>query len=238
MVGGMVTTKSNVAFILRRDEGTMIYPVMLNIRGRRCVVVGGGRVAFRKVIGLLNAGAEVIVISPQLNALLTKLVDQSQIKWQSQRYVNGLLKPHQPFVVIAATDSPDVNRVVADDAEALGALVNIVDESAESDFNNMAVIDRSPLTIAISTGGASPALTTHLKQKLDTSIGDEYIVLAKWMQELRSDVQRQIPSENARHAFWYAVIDSEILSLLRSGHEQAAHDLLRRLLSECVEAVS
>lgn len=190
------------------------------------VVVGGGKVAARKIHDLLDAGAAVTVISPTLHDSL----DSSYFDWRSAVYQSGVLDDLKPFLVFAATNNPDVNQQVAIDGHAVGALVNNVDDAA-GDFSNMAAVHRGSVTLAVATGGESPALTRHLRQRLEATFGEEYGILSGWLGELRPMVRQQLP-EASRRRFWISVIDSPILDELRRGDQTAARLTLERLLHE------
>jgi siroheme synthase-like protein len=193
------------------------YPVMLNLEGRGCVVVGGGEVAVRKVTGLLAAGAWVRVISPLLHPELEQLAAENAITVRRTAYAPGSLFDLHLVLVFAATDSPALNRRIADEARALGALVEIVDSGEESDFRNMATIQRGQITVGISTGGASPAVAAHLRARLEKTVGEEYVVLVKWLEEARPAVRNRIPAQAARVQLWYDILNSSILDDLRRG---------------------
>jgi precorrin-2 dehydrogenase/sirohydrochlorin ferrochelatase len=155
--------------------GDQLYPIMLRLDGRTCVVVGGGAVAARKVRGLLMAGARVVVISPEMCPELQALADEGSIETHLETYRRGGLSPFTPLLVFAATDDPQVNRVAAEDARAVGALVNTTDDSANGDFHNVAVARRGSITITVSTGGSAPALAKQLAAKLADSLTDEEV---------------------------------------------------------------
>lgn len=211
------------------------YPVLLDLQERTCVVVGGGAVAARKIVGLLDAGARITVISPKCSPDLTALAATGQINIVPEPYAREHLAALRPLLVFAATDSPAVNRQVADDARALGVLVDVVDASAPRDFSSMAFFRRGLLTIALSTGGASPALLKHLRARLEAAVGEEYTTLLEWLAELRPRVQEQIKSQPNRRAFWDAVLASDALDLLRQGDETAARRTVMQLLSELAQ---
>ena len=146
------------------------YPIFLNLGGRRAVVVGGGKVAARKVRKLLEAGARVRVISPRLTPGLARLADQKKIGVTRRRYRKGDIAAgaHRdaPFLVFAATDDPAAQRAVRRDAPAVGALVNVADDPVVCDFIVPASVTRGNLHVAISTGGTNPALAKWLRQRL------------------------------------------------------------------------
>src|SRR5438105_1739159 len=135
-----------------------LYPLALRLEGRRCVVVGGGNVAARKIPDLLAAGAQITVISPDLVPLLLAASQRQEIDWRPVAYAPGQIAALRPLLVFAATDSAAINREVAAEARTIGALVDSVDGSDAGDFSSMAAVRRGPITVAISTGGASPAL--------------------------------------------------------------------------------
>lgn len=214
----------------------MLYPVLLSLHEKRCVIVGGGRVAARKAAGLLDAGARVTVISPLLDSALAELHAQGSIEAAQRPYASGMLAQYRPLLVFAATDSAAVNRAVLDEARALGVLANAADEADAGDFHTMAVIRRGQVTVGIGTGGASPALTAHLRQTLEAAIGSEYDTLAAWLLELRPAVRAHISTQDARAAFWQRVIESPVLDHLRAGDEGAARQVFDQLAREALDS--
>jgi precorrin-2 dehydrogenase/sirohydrochlorin ferrochelatase len=210
---------------------------MLNLEGRGCVVVGGGEVAARKVAGLLAAGAWVRVISPALHPELEQLAAENAITVRRVAYAPGSLFDLHLVLVFAATDSPALNQRIAEEARALGALVEIVNSGAGSDFQNMATIQRGPITVGISTGGASPALAAHLRIRLEKAIGEEYAVLAKWLEEARPLVRNRISVAADRAALWYRILDSSILDELRQGDTITARKNFEAFVREALRAL-
>ena len=146
---------------------------MLRLEGRNCVIVGGGRIATRKVKGLIQANARVTIISPQLTAELEALADEGRIAAQIKPYSHGDLARLLPLLVFAATDDAAVNRAVADEARSIGALVNTVDNAEGGDFQNMATARRGSITVTVGTGGISPALAKNLAARLAAHITDD-----------------------------------------------------------------
>jgi siroheme synthase-like protein len=214
---------------------TTAYPVMLNLEGRGCVVVGGGAVAARKVAGLLAAGAWVRVISPMLHPDLEQLVAENAITVRRTAYAPGSLFDLHLVLVFAATDSPALNLRIAEEARALGALVEIVDAGVDSDFQNMATIQRGPIIVGISTSGASPALAAHLRGRLEKTVGEEYAVLAKWLEEARPGVRNRIPVAADRAALWHRILDSTILDDLRRGDTLTARKNFESFVREALK---
>lgn len=212
------------------------YPILLHLQDKQVAVIGGGAVATRKVKHLLAAGARVLVISPTATDEILEWHSQSQIEFMQTAYRRDMLKEHMPLLVIAATDDAGVNQIVAQDAQRIRALCNVVNDSGvDSDFSNMAVLDRAPLTIALSSNGASPALTRRLKQQLEQAIGAEYGILSEWLGELRQLPPDQLQSPAARRALYQRILDSDILALLRADQPESARqifaDIVKRELA-------
>lgn len=208
------------------------YPVLLTLAGRCCLVVGGGKVAVRKVRGLLEAGAAITVIAPELHPSLREWAENQQIQICQMPYQDGLLAVFRPVLVFAATNSPQVNQRIVAEAQALHLLVDCVDQPDSSDFTSMAVFRRGDITIGVSTNGSSPTLAAHLKNTLSAVVGEEYGTLARWLGELRPLIQAQIEDETQRGAFWEAVINSPILDYLRLGDEAHARLILDELWAD------
>ena len=158
-----------------------LYPAFLSLHGKGCAVVGGGSVATRKVRSLLATGANIVVISPQLHNELQALLSQSLIRSILSNYIAEYLDGVQ--LVFAATNDPEVNCQVAQDAHARGLWVNVADDPALSDFYVPATIYRNDLTVAISTGGSSPAFARYvrelLEQRLSEALGQALDMIAQ-----------------------------------------------------------
>src|SRR3954469_14198542 len=147
----------------------MFYPIYLNLTGKRVVVVGGGKVAERKIESLLGTGAAVTVVSPEVTSGILALAKQKRIELQQRQYAAG--DCDGAAFVFSATDVSSVSHTVFQDAHTAGALVNTADQPALCDFIMPAVVRRGNVTIAISTGGTSPGLAGRLRQKIARLIG-------------------------------------------------------------------
>jgi len=179
-------------------------------------------VAARKAQTLLDAGAEILAISPvfcgEFQSLLEHYSDRLHI----------VARPYQPgdlagaFLVIAATDSVEVNQAVWEEAQRQNCLINVVDDPGRSNFIVPAIVDRGEIKIAISTGGASPALARRLRERLEASIGPEYSSLAALMGELRPELIRRFPPGEPRLQAALVLVDSDLLTILREEGMQAA----------------
>ncbi len=216
-----------------------LYPIMLNLEGRACVIVGGGAVAARKVDRLLSADAVVTVISPALHPALIALAEDGKITIRQEAYASGMLANLHPMLVFAATDDVTVNQQVTDEARSLGALVNGVDEQGgDRDFMNMATVQRGEITVSVSLGGASPALVAHLQRQIDKVIGEEYATLSTWMAKARPIVQEGVKTQPERAALWRRVIESSILDILRQGDTAAAQQVFDQIIEEALSKLA
>ncbi len=191
------------------------YPISLDLRERACVVVGGGAVAEQKVLGLLEAGARVLVVSPVLSWRLEDLAAQGVIEVRRRRYRGGDLEG--AFVAIAATDDRAVNRAAWAEAEERGTLLNAVDDPDRCHFIAPAVHRQGDLTVAVSTAGKSPALAVRLRDRIGRVIGPEHATLVDLLGEWREEVARRVPQPRRRAKLWYEIVDSDVLDWIRRG---------------------
>jgi len=206
------------------------YPIFLRLAARPCLVVGGGDVATQKVHSLLAAGAAVTVIAPRRGAALQGLGEAGTIVCHSRRFAAG--DTHGFVLVYAATADAAVNRAVFEEAEAAGILVNVVDHPPLCRFIAPAVVRRGALTVAISTGGTSPALAKRLRRELEAAWGTEYAVTLRLLGRLREVLRSQPVAPPERQRILRTLADSPLLDLVRDG-DAAAID---RLLADTVGA--
>lgn len=204
------------------------YPVYIQLRDQPCVVIGGGKIAEGKVEGLLAVQAEVTVISPELTPHLRILADEKQITYIARAYQPGDLTG--AFMVICATDQPEINHQVWQEATANRQLVNVVDDTPRCNFIAPSILRKGDLTIAISTSGKAPALAVRLKERLQRELGPEYARFLELAGELRDPLARHVPDFEARKALWYELVDSEILDVLALGDETAAREIIARIV--------
>jgi siroheme synthase-like protein len=185
------------------------------------VVIGGGNVAVRKAQALLDAGAPVTVISPEFSADFQSLLSSYQeIQMIQRSYQPGDLAG--AFVVIAATDNPPVNQSVWQEALQCGCLINVVDDPEHSNFILPAVVQRDEVKIAVTTGGASPALARRLRERLESLFGQEYGDLARLLAELRPELQRRFAPGEPRLQAALRLVDSDLLQILEHDGMEAA----------------
>lgn len=162
------------------------FPICLDLTGRLCLVIGGGRVAARKVQALLSCGGLIRVVSPELTSSLTALRRAGKIEWLARAYQDGDLKA--AFLVIAATDDVKVQTAIQAEAEQRQILLNVVDVPQRCNFILPATARRGDLTISVSTAGKSPALAKRLRQELEQLFGPEYEILLNILGRLRPQV--------------------------------------------------
>lgn len=205
-------------------------PIFLNLRGRPCLVVGGGDVAARKARLLLEAGAEVTVIAPQLGRIMAQLAADAKVTHRAQPFDEHLLDGK--IMVLAATDDKAVNRRVYEAASARGIPVNVTDQPDLCSFILPSVVDRSPVVIAVSTGGAAPVLARLLRARLETLIPATYGRLASLVAEFRVQVRQRIAHPVQRRRFWESVLDGPIAEQVHAGQEQAARAAFERVLRD------
>jgi precorrin-2 dehydrogenase/sirohydrochlorin ferrochelatase len=199
------------------------YPASLNIRGKRCVVIGGGEVALRKVRALLDCGAKVTVVSPTLHPDLAQLAEARRISPIRREFKPGDLAG--ATIAIAATDERAINQKVSDEARDRGVLVNVVDSSEQSDFIIPSFFRRGDLTIAVSTAGMSPALARKIRTRLEGIFGEEFALLLSMIKDVRSELKGQGIAVSADA--WQEALDLDLLTgLVRAGQPEEARALL------------
>ncbi len=191
------------------------YPVYLDLRERPCVVAGGGRVAERKVLSLLEAGGSVTVVSPSLTLKLEDLSSSGKITHHSRLFQESDLTG--AYIVVAATGSLQLNAEIGRSCRKKHILVNVAAPPTESTFIVPSVVDRGALLIAISTSGESPALAKRIRGKLEKEFGPEYDLLLHKMSILRSRLMAHVGEEAERNRILNAVADSDVIELLRDG---------------------
>lgn len=205
---------------------TRRYPLMLDLAGRRCLVVGGGQVAARKVRGLLAAGAEVEVVAPEVGEGLRRLADEGLVTLAERPFATA--DAQGALLVFAATDRAEVNNVVAASARAAGALANQVDLPGGGDFQVPAVAEAEGLLVAISTGGRSPAFAAALRREVERLLSPERLALL----ELYAGARAEAKATNLAtdELDWERLATEPLLELLRAGQTGAARAALLRQL--------
>lgn len=203
-------------------------PIFLNIHNRDCLIVGGGEVATRKASLLLKAGAHVRIVSPVLNDELNAQLQLGNVTYHAENFDPRHLR--DVVLVIAATNERAVNQYVSEAANQLGIPVNVVDDPALCSFIMPSILDRSPILVAISSGGASPVLARLLRARLETLIPEAYGRLAKYAAKFREHVKRRFSVPEKRRLFWETTLQGPFAEMVFSGKDQAAQAYLLRSL--------
>jgi precorrin-2 dehydrogenase / sirohydrochlorin ferrochelatase len=206
---------------------TPFYIACLKLSGRRCVVVGGGEVGLEKVEGLLACDGAVTLIAPDAVDELRALAQEGSIAWEQREYA-GAADLEGAFLVIACTDSTEINIAVSEDAERRAMLVNVVDVPPLCNFILPAILRTGPLAIAISTAGASPALAKRMKREVGELFGEEYAQLAVLLNEARGWAKGTLPTYQDRKAFFEGIVGAEPdpIALLRAGEVDAVRAMI------------
>ena len=203
------------------------YPIYLDVKGKRCVVVGGGEVAYRKALGLKEIGAEVVVIAPEF---YKELRSERGVTLLRQKYSGECLAGAS--LVIAATDDKEVNQKVWEDAHRHGLLVNVVDQPGLCNFIVPSVVNRGELQISISTGGASPALAKRIRQELEDLFGPEYSELTRLLSKLRPLVISSVKEEGKRRQVFELLSSPTMLMIIGQNGPKKAEEEMRKIINK------
>ncbi len=212
-----------------------MYPVLLDIAGKSCVVVGGGSVAERKVKGLLESGGSVRVVSPEVTAALAGLAGQGRIEWRRKTYADDDLDG--AVLVFAATSSSEAQEKICRRAEANGQLLNVADDPARCTFHVPATVRRGDLTLTVSTGGRSPAAAALIRQRLEGEFGPEYEILLRIMAMAREQAgsEDDALSQPERKKIYKKILHDDIIDWIRTGQVDKVRDHLREVLGPGTE---
>jgi len=205
------------------------YPIFLDLTGRPCVVIGGGTVAEHKVKGLLQAGADVTIISPSLTSKLAFLVSQEEVRHIGRQYEAGDLRGYA--LAFVATDDADANGAVVKEGQEQGVWVNAADDPANCDFILPSVLRRGELAVAVATGGTSPALSRAIREELETYFTEDYAALAQVVAEVRLKLRERSVTPTAEA--WHKALNGDLRRLIKEGkREDAKAYLFKRLGAE------
>ncbi len=206
------------------------YPIFLDIKRKPCVVIGGGNVAERKVLSLLDAGARVLVISPELTPALKKLASKKKIGYCPKSYERGDLKGF--FLAYSATNNSRVNKAVFKEAKEQAVLLNVVDVPELCNFIVPAVVDRGDLLIAISTSGKSPAMAKKIRQQLEKEFGSEYGVFLGIMGKVRDKLLTISKESDKNKKIFENIVNSPMLEWIRQGRKKEINRFLKKTLEK------
>ncbi|MCE5323846.1 bifunctional precorrin-2 dehydrogenase/sirohydrochlorin ferrochelatase [bacterium] len=219
----MPKAKEQLISFLRKSMG--YYPIILDLAGKKCLIVGGGLVALRKAQSLLEAGAMATVVSPGICAELECL---DGVVLHRRAYEPGDIDGCT--LVFAATDDPSVNAAVSHDAAEHGILANVVDDPELCSFIVPATCRRGDLLISVTTSGKSPALSKHIREQLEQAYGPEYEPFVNLLGEVREVIKSQYSCRAEREAAFNRLISSGILELLRDGKDEQAREMAQRCI--------
>ena len=209
------------------------YPVYLDVRDRRCVIVGGGQVAEGKVAALLESGAQVFIISPEVTGEIQGMADAGMIGLDKREYRDGDLEG--AFIAIAATDDSALNERISREATARNVPLNVVDVTHLCTFIAPSIVRRGEVTVAISTAGLSPALARKLRVELEDSPALDYADLAPMLSEVRLELRSEGAVIDADH--WQTCLNRELVALFYTDREAAKQSLKRALLDGAATGV-
>ena len=202
------------------------YPVMLDIAGRPCLVVGGGPVAERKMDGLLTADARVTVVSPSLTPALLTLAAEARLHWRPREYVAGDAAGFA--LVMVATSDASVSEAIAAECRARGVWINCADDPGRCDFILPAIFRRGALTVAVSTGGVSPTMARLVREELESRLPDDLALLTDVVGDVRRSLREGGISLDAER--WWEALDRELRSLAAAGRTAEAQARLKERL--------
>lgn len=205
-------------------------PIFLDLKQQACLVVGGGSVATRKCKLLLKAQASITVVSPELTDALQELVKQGEISWIQSLFTSTHITEQR--LVIAATNDEMINQAVHEAAQQKNILTNMTDDPDSSDFIFASVLDRSPIVVAVSSGGESPVLARNLRARLETLIPPGYSKLGELMGKYREAVKNKFDEIGQRRQFWDAVLSGPVADHVMAGREGIAEQILQEQLAD------
>lgn len=206
------------------------FPIFVDLKDRECLVVGGGDVAARKIALLLSAGARVQVVAPELTAAVQARVDNGEISYLRSAFEASHVA--RQMLIIAATNDRAINEHVAAAAREANIPVNVVDTPDLCSFVVPSIVDRSPVVVAISTGGASPVLARLIRARLESSIPAAYGRLASLTGRFRDKVKAKFKTSNERRGFWERILQGPVTELMLSGAEEEAETMLAAELAK------
>ncbi|GAB6929341.1 bifunctional precorrin-2 dehydrogenase/sirohydrochlorin ferrochelatase [Paenibacillus sp. JCM 10914] len=194
-------------------------PILLNCRNRRCLIIGGGRVAARKASTLLDVGANVHIVSPVIKSeSLQQQVDRGQLRWDQRTYGADVIQG--AFLVHAATNDAKLNLIIAEDAERLGILVNVSSDGGRGSFTNPTVMRRGRLILAVSTSGAGPIASMRIRDQLEEQFGEAYESYLDVLYRIRATIKSVVSDEEIRRRLLDQAYRLDILGEIERGNDE------------------
>ena len=208
------------------------YPVFVQLEGKKVVVVGGGNVAYRKVLALMECGAVIHLAGRELTPALKQMVENEEIHFLGHEFSEDSLE--NAFMVIAATDDKNLNHHISTCARKKGVLVNAVDQPPDCDFIVPSILKRGDLQIAISTSGKSPALARRIRKSLESQFGEEYETFLAMMGRLRKEILSMGLPQKENSRIFQKIVDSDLLEDFSDGFSLRMEEYLKNALPEQV----
>lgn len=207
---------------------TSFYPIHVNIKGRKCLVVGGGKTAERKVKTLVRYGGKVVVVSPTATEAVKRMAQRNKILWLERTYrVSDL---YHAFLVMAATDDMRLNSQISREAKKRGILINVVDSPEACDFISPSLVERGYLQLSISTGGVAPILSKKIRKDLEKKFGNEYRPYTQLIARARGAILKHEKfSEKEKKEKLELLVSLNILGKLKKGERVHYQRLLKQL---------
>ena len=206
------------------------YPIFLDLNNQKVLVVGGGTVAERKIQNLLRYGCQIYVVSPELTPHLKQLAMDKKIHHIPHEALGKALD--EAFMVIAATDNPEVNSQIASQAKERGLLINAVDQPGDCNFIVPSIVQRGDLQIAISTAGKSPALAKRIRKEMEVTFGPEYASLIELMGLLRTKLLARGNLSSENRVMFEKLVNSDLLQLIKKGDVRGVKNTLKSILGQ------
>jgi precorrin-2 dehydrogenase/sirohydrochlorin ferrochelatase len=210
-----------------------LYPVILDIRSRLCLIIGGGEVAARKIVPLLACGARIRVVSPAACAGVRELAENGRIEWLQRGYRTGDL--NGAFLVFAVTDNSDVQRRVTREAREFGILINNADTPEACTFQVPAAVRRGDMLLTVSTGGGSPALAAMIRKKLEQDYGPEYSLFVSLLASIRESVVGDGDAPWLHKLLFEQILEADILPCIREKDWSALQTRLTEILPTTIK---
>ncbi len=206
-----------------------LFPIFINLRGKKCLIIGGGEVAERKIEDLLQYEAAITIVSPQVTDKIRTWVESGIITYLSREFeeddINGI------FMVFAATNNSLVNQEIAALCRKKDVLLNAVDDPLNCDFFIPSILRHNSLVIAVSTEGKSPLYARKIRQDLEKIISEEYGEFVDILGQQREYIKNMVPDIRDRKRIFQAIVDSDILELLKAGENEKVRERLRECMS-------
>ena len=208
------------------------FPFFIELNKQSILLVGGGEVAERKLDLLLKANAKVTIVAPEFTNYLEGFSKDQNVTFIKESYHSGLLAKDNYTFIIAATNDEAVNKKIANDANKHNILVNVVDKPEICDFIFPSILERGPITVAVSTGGSSPVLARMLRTKLETMVPGGYGKLAKIISENRVSIRKRLKNSKSNRIFWEQILNSKFVELILNGKSKEAVEYLNLAIAE------